>query len=197
MVIRCGPGAPLSGGLLRAHDHVRRVPAGGRPPHAPRQTTGAGADSHLQPYPEHETAGIPRSREVARRRCGFRAGAETHGTAPVRRDYLAVRDESAHLLLGHRGRNRMVRYTLPELPYDYSALEPHYSAKLLALHHDEHHAGYVTGANTALEKLSEARAKGDFAAINQVRRREALRQRAHARSGAIGLDRRVVSCCDP
>jgi Fe-Mn family superoxide dismutase len=42
----------------------------------------------------------------------------------------------------------MVKYTLPELPYDYSALEPHYSAKLLALHHDKHHAGYVTGANT-------------------------------------------------
>jgi len=48
-------------------------------------------------------------------------------------------------------------YTLPNLPYDYAALEPHYSARLLALHHDKHHAAYVTGANTTLEKLAEAR----------------------------------------
>ena len=61
----------------------------------------------------------------------------------------------------------MVKYTLPELPYDYSALEPHYSAKLLALHHDKHHAAYVTGANSTLERLGEARVGGDFAAINQ------------------------------
>ena len=32
------------------------------------------------------------------------------------------------------------RYTLPDLPYDYAALEPHYSARLLELHHDKHHA---------------------------------------------------------
>ena len=43
------------------------------------------------------------------------------------------------------------RYTLPDLPYDYAALEPHYSAKLLELHHDKHHAAYVAGANTTLE----------------------------------------------
>ena len=60
------------------------------------------------------------------------------------------------------------RYTLPDLPYDYAALEPHYSAKLLELHHDKHHAAYVAGANTTLEKLAEARDKGDFAAINSV-----------------------------
>jgi len=36
------------------------------------------------------------------------------------------------------------RYTLPNLPYDYAALEPHYSAKLLKLHHDKHHAATGT-----------------------------------------------------
>ena len=41
-------------------------------------------------------------------------------------------------------------YTLPELPYDYAALEPHISAKIMELHHDKHHANYVAGANTAL-----------------------------------------------
>ena len=57
-------------------------------------------------------------------------------------------------------------YTLPELPYDYAALEPYISAKIMELHHDKHHANYVAGANTALEKLEAARETGDFAAIN-------------------------------
>ena len=39
----------------------------------------------------------------------------------------------------------MPEYTLPELPYDYAALEPHYSAQILELHHDKHHAAYVEG----------------------------------------------------
>ena len=59
-------------------------------------------------------------------------------------------------------------YTLPELPYDYDALEPHFSAEILELHHGKHHAAYVAGANTTLEKLGEAREAGDFGAINQL-----------------------------
>ena len=53
----------------------------------------------------------------------------------------------------------MPGYTLPELPYDYAALEPHYSARLLQLHHDKHHAAYVSGANATFDKLAEAREK--------------------------------------
>ncbi|MDO5721341.1 MAG: superoxide dismutase [Actinomycetaceae bacterium] len=60
----------------------------------------------------------------------------------------------------------MAVYTLPDLPYDYAALEPHISAKIMELHHDKHHATYVAGANTALEKLQEASEKEDNAAIN-------------------------------
>lgn len=56
-------------------------------------------------------------------------------------------------------------YTLPALPYDPAALEPHLSARILELHHDKHHQAYVDGANTTLEKLSDARAKGDFATL--------------------------------
>ena len=52
------------------------------------------------------------------------------------------------------------KYTLPELPYDYAALEPHISAKIMELHHDKHHAAYVAGANAALEQLEEARENG-------------------------------------
>src|SRR5690606_4306571 len=60
----------------------------------------------------------------------------------------------------------MAIYTLPDLPYDYSALEPHISGKIMELHHDKHHAAYVAGANTALEKLAEARESGDLATVN-------------------------------
>jgi len=56
-------------------------------------------------------------------------------------------------------------YSLPDLPYDYSALEPHYSGQILELHHDKHHAAYVAGANTTLEKLADARGKNDFASV--------------------------------
>ena len=59
----------------------------------------------------------------------------------------------------------MANYTLPDLPYDYAALEPHYSAQILELHHDKHHAAYVTGANQTLDKMAEAREKGDFGTI--------------------------------
>jgi superoxide dismutase, Fe-Mn family len=59
----------------------------------------------------------------------------------------------------------MADYTLPDLPYDYGALEPHYSGQILELHHDKHHATYVAGANTTLEKLAEARAKEEYGTI--------------------------------
>jgi Fe-Mn family superoxide dismutase len=56
-------------------------------------------------------------------------------------------------------------YTLPDLPYDYSALEPHYSAKVLELHHDKHHKAYVDGLNTTMDKLEKVRASGDYSTI--------------------------------
>jgi len=59
----------------------------------------------------------------------------------------------------------MPRYVLPDLEYDYSALEPHISAEIMQLHHDKHHAAYVKKANETLEKLDEARDKADFTRI--------------------------------
>lgn len=49
-------------------------------------------------------------------------------------------------------------YALPDLPYDYAALEPALSGEILQLHHGKHHAAYVNGANATLEQLAEARA---------------------------------------
>jgi Fe-Mn family superoxide dismutase len=73
----------------------------------------------------------------------------------------------------------MKKYVLPELPYSYSALEPHYSARLLELHHSKHHAAYVTGANTTFEKLALAREHRDFSAINQLQKNLAFHVSGH------------------
>ncbi len=56
-------------------------------------------------------------------------------------------------------------YTLPDLSYDFGALEPHMSGQILELHHDKHHAAYVAGANTASDQLAEAREKGAYGAL--------------------------------
>ncbi|KHJ47804.1 superoxide dismutase [Mn] [Trichuris suis] len=56
------------------------------------------------------------------------------------------------------------KHTVPDLPYDYGALEPIISAEIMQLHHQKHHAAYVNGLNAAEEKLQEALAKNDFAA---------------------------------
>ncbi|MCU1276537.1 MAG: superoxide dismutase, partial [bacterium] len=56
----------------------------------------------------------------------------------------------------------MAKYHLPDLLYDYGALEPHLSAEIMELHHDKHHRAYVDGANRTLDELDEARAKSDF-----------------------------------
>lgn len=59
----------------------------------------------------------------------------------------------------------MTKYTLPELSYDYAALEPNISARIMELHHSKHHAAYVAGANLALEQLAEARESNNFANV--------------------------------
>ncbi|HET6672764.1 MAG TPA: superoxide dismutase [Agromyces sp.] len=62
----------------------------------------------------------------------------------------------------------MVDYTLPDLPYDYAALEPSISATIMELHHSKHHQAYVTGANTALAQLAEARDSDNLANVNKL-----------------------------
>jgi Fe-Mn family superoxide dismutase len=56
-------------------------------------------------------------------------------------------------------------YKLPELPYDFSALEPVISAEIMQLHYSKHHNAYVTNLNTALEKYHSMEGKGDIAAM--------------------------------
>lgn len=47
-------------------------------------------------------------------------------------------------------------YSLPDLPYDYSALEPHIDAKTMEIHHTKHHQTYVDKLNAAIENTDLA-----------------------------------------
>ena len=46
-------------------------------------------------------------------------------------------------------------FTLPSLPYDFGALEPHIDAKTMEIHHGKHHQAYFTNLNAAIEKAPE------------------------------------------
>lgn len=61
-----------------------------------------------------------------------------------------------------------VSYTLPTLPYDFSALEPIISAEIMKLHYSKHHAAYVANLNTALEKYAEAEKKKDLSTMIEL-----------------------------
>lgn len=73
----------------------------------------------------------------------------------------------------------MALYTLPELPYDLAALEPHYSARALELHHAKHHQAYVDGANETIDKLAAARDDDDFSALGTLEKSLAFHVSGH------------------
>jgi superoxide dismutase, Fe-Mn family len=73
----------------------------------------------------------------------------------------------------------MADYTLPDLPYDYGALEPYISGDIMELHHSKHHATYVKGANTALEQLAEAREGDQLATVNMLEKNLAFNLGGH------------------
>jgi Fe-Mn family superoxide dismutase len=56
-------------------------------------------------------------------------------------------------------------FTLPDLPYAFSALEPHIDARTMEIHHDRHHKTYVDNLNAALEKHPEFNAGDDIEAL--------------------------------
>lgn len=60
------------------------------------------------------------------------------------------------------------KHTLPELPYDYNALEPAISAEIMQIHHQKHHATYVNNLNVAEDKFAEAQAKGEMKRTNEL-----------------------------
>ncbi|ACA54779.1 superoxide dismutase [Clostridium botulinum] len=70
-------------------------------------------------------------------------------------------------------------HTLPNLNYDYNALEPHYDEQTLKIHHDIHHKTYVDGLNKAEQKLQEARESGDFTLIKHWEKEIAFHGSGH------------------
>jgi len=73
----------------------------------------------------------------------------------------------------------MSKYVLPELSYDYGALEPNISGRIMELHHDKHHLAYVNGANSALDALAEARDKNDLTMVNKFQKDLAFNLAGH------------------
>jgi Fe-Mn family superoxide dismutase len=73
----------------------------------------------------------------------------------------------------------MSKYTLPDLSYDYGALEPNISGRIMELHHDKHHLAYVNGANSALDLLAEARDKNDLTWVNKLQKDLAFNLAGH------------------
>lgn len=82
----------------------------------------------------------------------------------VRRGFLNVARMAPSARFEHK---------LPPLPYKSNALEPIISGDIMELHHQKHHATYVTNLNAAEAKLKEAVAKGDISA--QIALQPALR----------------------
>ena len=73
----------------------------------------------------------------------------------------------------------MADYTLPDLTYDYGALDPHIAGEIMELHHSKHHAAYVGGANAALEQMAEARASESFGTISMLEKNLAFNLGGH------------------
>jgi Fe-Mn family superoxide dismutase len=116
-----------------------------------------------EPYrgPMSERSSLPASIAPTRRTVlqtlGLTAGLASLGTTGA----LAATTEQAET---------KAEYELPPLPYDYDALEPHIDEQIMRLHHDEHHQGYVDGANKALKKLTQMRKHGQFEGIKHLKR---------------------------
>src|SRR5262249_54240482 len=170
----CAPAGGAASGAHAAANPVANPPATNRT----RQTART-APSRIGRHASQRAAGcaMPTPRTgpspVRRRRADQAAFVESRsgagGWTPGTLSPIAPR----------RRRTPMPEYTLPDLPYDYAALEPHYSAQILELHHDKHHAAYVKGANAALEKLAAARENEEFGTINQLQKNLAFNLSGH------------------
>ena len=83
----------------------------------------------------------------------------------------------------------MAEYTLPPLPYDYGALEPHIDAKTMEIHHGKHHQAYVNNLNAALKDHPDHQGKTIEALISDL---NALPDAIRRPSGTTGAAMRTT-----
>src|SRR6478609_11828475 len=76
-------------------------------------------------------------------------------------------------------RTLMADYTLPDLPYDYGALQPHISGEIMELHHSKHHATYVKALNAVIDQLAEARDNDSLASVGGMEKTLAFNLGGH------------------
>src|SRR5262245_32150119 len=88
---------------------------------------------------------------------GWRSVGKKSCETRMERETLAVSDGILRLCrvacgipFRRRARGVPMAYSVPPLPYDYDALEPHIDSQTMTLHHDKHHQAYVDKANDAL-----------------------------------------------
>ena len=86
----------------------------------------------------------------------------------------------------------MAEYTLPPLPYDFGALEPHIDAKTMEIHHDKHHQAYVNNLNAALKDHPDHQGKPIEELIANLER--AARGRSAPRSGTTAAGTPTTRC---
>lgn len=67
-------------------------------------------------------------------------------------------------------RRSLTTFTLPDLPYDYGALEPAIGGQIMQIHQQKHHQTYVTNYNNALQQLHDASEKVDASAVVKLQR---------------------------
>ena len=109
---------------------------------------------HGEPVPS--SGAVSERQLVAEASALFRVKTDAGPCGDARNEPAAPATTLRWELDGEPRRTSMATYVLPDLRYDYGALEPHVSGRIMELHHDKHHAGYVKGANDTLEQLHEA-----------------------------------------
>ena len=85
-------------------------------------------------------------------------------------------------------------FSLPDLSYDYGALEPAISGEIMQLHHQKHHQAYITNYNKALEQLEDAIAKGDSSSV--VKLQSAIKFNGGGLSLSLSLSPFFFICFD-
>jgi Fe-Mn family superoxide dismutase len=71
------------------------------------------------------------------------------------------------------------KYSLPQLPYEYSELEPFIDTKTLKIHHTKHHQGYIDALNQIHESLEKARKDGNFTKMKHLKKDLSFNYSAH------------------